>query len=288
MEEVRKLFNLTMNGSYKLYVNSTRDSRGVGVAIKQSISHEIKNIVLDNIDENYILLDVIIKGKRIVLGSVYGPNGNNVNFYNKLRRDIERLGQSFIIGGDYNTILCNELGEGNVDRKGDGRVPNPYNSRIINQWIAEGFAFDPFRVMYPLQREVSHVPFRSVRDDRGEIKYVKNRLDFFLTNQNVLENTAKVVYEDRLGADFDRKEVVLHLGKKIKGCKITIFDSTLKDLLSDTVDILAVYEMLCSHLLIPDRVLDNNVKQLDILIREKELIHHVLRIRGENVVLRDK
>jgi exonuclease III len=218
VEEVKKLFNLTMNGSYKLYVNSTRDSRGVGVAIRRNIGHEIKNIVLDVIDENYILLDVIIKWKRIVLGSVYGPNGNNVNFYNKLRRDIERLGLPFIIGGDFNTILSKELGEGNVDRKGGGRVPNPYNSRIINQWITDSFAVDPFRMLYPLQREVSHIPFRSVRGDRGDINYANNRLDFFLTSQSVVENIAKVVYEERLGADFDHKEVVLYLGKKIKGC----------------------------------------------------------------------
>jgi hypothetical protein len=35
--EIKRLFNLTMNGSYKLYLNSTRDVRGVGIAIKRSI-----------------------------------------------------------------------------------------------------------------------------------------------------------------------------------------------------------------------------------------------------------
>ncbi len=77
-----------------------------------------------------------------LLGSVYGPNGNNVDFYGRLKRDIERLGQPFIIGGDFNTILCTEPGGNNVDRKGDGRVPNPHNSRVINQWITEGFAIE--------------------------------------------------------------------------------------------------------------------------------------------------
>jgi exonuclease III len=177
--EIKRLFNLTMNGSYKLYLNSTRDVRGVGIAIKRSINHEVKKIVCDTVDENYILLDLIIKGKRIVIGSIYGPNGNNVNFYNILRRDLERLGQAFIIGGDFNTIICNEGGNGNVDRKGEGRVPNPHNSRIINQWIEEGFAVDPYRLMYPLQQEVSHIPFRSVRNEQGELRYLHNRLDFF-------------------------------------------------------------------------------------------------------------
>jgi exonuclease III len=286
--EVRKLFNLTMNGSYKLYVNSSRDSRGVGVAIKRSISHEIKGTIMDRVDENYILMDMIIKGKRIVLGSVYGPNGNNVDFYGKLKRDIERLGQPFIIGGDFNTILCNEPGGDNVDRKGVGRVPNPHNSRVINQWITEGFAIKPFRVLYPFQTEVSHIPFRSVRDERGGFQYVRNRLDFFLSSPAFVENISKVVYEDRLGADFDHKEVVLHLGKKNKGCKINIYDGTLKDLLSDTIGVLAVYEILAAHLTIQDPNFTNNVKQLDILIREKELLRQALRLRGGNEILMDR
>ncbi len=76
-------------------------------------------------DENYILLDLIIKGKRIVIGSIYGPNGNNVNFYNILRRDLERLDQAFIIGGDFNTIICNE---GGIGRSRGGRWPISWRS----------------------------------------------------------------------------------------------------------------------------------------------------------------
>jgi hypothetical protein len=68
--------------------------------------------------------------------------------------------------------------------------------------------------MYLLQQEISHIPFRSVRNDRGEFRYVHNRLDFFLTSQNVVGNIEKVKYEDRLGADFDHKEVVMYLGKR--------------------------------------------------------------------------
>jgi hypothetical protein len=222
------------------------------------------------------------------MGSVYGPNGNNVNFYNVLRCDLERLGQAFIIGGDFNTIICNEGGLGNVDRKGEGRVTNPHNSRVINQWIEEGFAVDPYRLMYPLQQEVSHIPFRSIRNEQGEPRYVHNRLDFYLITPNVANNIEKVKYEDRLGADFDHKEVVMYLGKRIKGCKTMIFDSTLKDILSESVGTLSIYEVANAHLVIPDQMLTNSVSQLDILIREKELINHVLRIRGDSIVLTER
>jgi 5S rRNA maturation endonuclease (ribonuclease M5) len=43
-EEIKKLFNLTMNGSYRVHLNSTKENRGVGIAIKRNIAHEIKGI----------------------------------------------------------------------------------------------------------------------------------------------------------------------------------------------------------------------------------------------------
>jgi exonuclease III len=76
-DELQKLFDLTMNGGYKLYLNSTRENRGVGIAIKRNVAHEIKNVITDRVDENYLILDLVVKGRRMKIGVVYGPNGNN-------------------------------------------------------------------------------------------------------------------------------------------------------------------------------------------------------------------
>jgi exonuclease III len=57
-EELKKLFSLTRNGSYKLYLNSSKESRGVAIAIKRGIFHEVRNIILDRVDENYVIMDV--------------------------------------------------------------------------------------------------------------------------------------------------------------------------------------------------------------------------------------
>jgi exonuclease III len=77
--ELKKLMGLTRNGCYKLYLNSSKESRGVGIAIKRSIAHEIYSTIIDNA-ENYILLDVKLKGRRVTIGCVYGPNENNPEF----------------------------------------------------------------------------------------------------------------------------------------------------------------------------------------------------------------
>jgi exonuclease III len=248
-EEIKKLFNLTMNGSYKIYLNSTRETRGVGIAIKHNIAHEIKGITADLVDENYLLLDLVIKGNRLNLGVVYGLNENKTGFYKKVRKILNESDFKFIIGGDFNTILSNEEGTNNVDRIGNGRLPNSQNSRLINEWITEGFALDPFRALYPMQQEASHIPFRSDMDRAGIRNYVHNRLDFFLISPDLLGLISKVKYKDRLSADFDHKEVVMTVGRAGKNInKIVIYDSTLTDLLSDNAGMLAVYDALCTHL----------------------------------------
>jgi exonuclease III len=209
-DELVRLFRLTQNGCYNLILHSTKESRGVGVAIKRSIAHEIKKIVTDGNDENLILVDMVIKGKRIVIGSVYGPNGNNPGFFHELRGKLEQINEEYIIGGDMNTILSDEMGENNLDRIGVGRVPNVQNSRVINDWISRGFAVEPFRALYPMQKEVSYIPFR-LRNNTN--RYGCSRLDFFLISPTILDRVNKVKYEDRIGADFDHKECVLYTGR---------------------------------------------------------------------------
>jgi exonuclease III len=151
--EIGKLFSLTRHGSYKVYMNLTKDSRGVAIAVKRNIFHEVLDTVKDVTDENYLLLRMTFKGVPVTIGCVYGPNGNNPTLFKDIRRHLSRMGGQFIIGGDMNTILCTDLGDNNLDKIGVGRIPNIQNLRELNEWIQEGFAVDPFRVMYPLERE---------------------------------------------------------------------------------------------------------------------------------------
>ncbi len=74
--DIKKLFGLNRNASYKLYTNSDRESRGVAIAIKRNIVHEIVDTYLSN-DQNILLCKVKIKNCTLTMGSVYGPNENN-------------------------------------------------------------------------------------------------------------------------------------------------------------------------------------------------------------------
>jgi hypothetical protein len=52
-EEIKRLFGLTVNGSYKLYLNSSKESRGVGIAIRRNIQHVMHNTYYGRGDEGH-------------------------------------------------------------------------------------------------------------------------------------------------------------------------------------------------------------------------------------------
>jgi exonuclease III len=158
-------------------------------------------------------------------------------------------GNNCILGGDFNSILCDTPGADNLDREGAGRVPNRQNSRAINEWIISGMVLDPFRTLYPHTREFLYIQFRGQNVGNREAPRIsKSRLDFFLISPDILDMVNKVKYEDRIGSDFDHKEVTLEIGKKTKGAKITIYDSTLNDAVAMDAVNMVVYESLATNL----------------------------------------
>ena len=175
-KEVEKMFNLSRNGKYKMYINSNAESRGVAIAIKASIYHVVNNIFKD-VDGNIISMEVKIQDTVINLVCVYGPNSNDVDFFRGLKARCDYNGCPTIMGGDFNTVIDNRGGDLAIDRLGEGACPNLQNSRFLNEWIEEGEMVDPFRVLYPEKIEFSFTSFRRV-DNIG-----KKRLDFFLISK---------------------------------------------------------------------------------------------------------
>ena len=236
---------LNKNASYKLYTNSNLESRGVAIAIKRSIVHEILDEYKSN-DQNILLMKVKIKGCEIILGSIYGPNENDPQFYRNLRLVLERWNSPFIIGGDFNTVLDTSINEQNLDMIGGGRRPNPRNADEINRWISEGNCIEPFRALYPEQKEVSYIPFRVVREEIAVTG--KSRLDFFLIHENILRFVNKVKYNEKLSHDFDHKMVSLYVGKTGKPSNTKIFNDTLNHNLAGYVGKIAIMDALLNHL----------------------------------------
>jgi len=254
--EIKKLFGLNRNSSYKLYTNSDRESRGVAIAIKRNIGHEILD-TYSSVDQNVLLCKIKIKNCTLTIGSVYGPNENNPVFFQNLRRQISEWGLPYIVGGDFNTILDHSAGEGNMDREGGMRIPNHRNGEVIQEWIQTGTAIDPFRALYPEQREFSYVPFRHVVNRDGILG--KSRLDFFLIDRELIDVVARVKYGDKISNDFDHKMVNLIIGKRKAGQRVRIFNDTLEHMLTREVGISCIFDCLINHSQVRDEHLARNI-----------------------------
>jgi exonuclease III len=97
VHDIEKKFKLK---GYDFIHNSKSSSRGVGILIKNSIPYTVHNKCVD-FNDNYILLDTSIKDFRCIIGSIYGPNRDENEFFDNLKLDIRNLKQkNILIGGD--------------------------------------------------------------------------------------------------------------------------------------------------------------------------------------------
>jgi exonuclease III len=271
--ELEKMFNMTMNGQYDLYLNSENESRGTGIAVKRGISIIIECTFGIQNTENALFMELKRDTLEIICGVIYGPNENNIEFFNEIRNTLERTGKKFIIGGDFNTILDHRLGNENVDREGEGAIHNKRNGEIINQGIIDGFWVDPFRILYSDRKESSFISFRV--DNR----IVKNRLDFYLISPDLTNIVNNVQYEF-ISSDFDHKEVVLTMGEKSVKKKETIFNSTLKSNYAEILGKMGAYEIINNHLRVPKLEIAQNMGTLERCWRENELLYTIMRAVG--------
>jgi hypothetical protein len=138
---------------YSFHFNSSRNKRGVGILIKISWQTDILESVL-NPDENFLLLRVRLRGKEVVLGSIYGPNSNDPQFFENLKTALARFNDIPIIcGGDWNCTFSSSPLLENIDCHKMSRLPNLMHSRLVNEMCNELNLMDPYRFLYPGSKE---------------------------------------------------------------------------------------------------------------------------------------
>ena len=124
----------------------------------------------------YVILDVEIDGIRVTLGSIYGPNEDNPEFYTEAIQQIESIpNDNRIIDGDYNLVLDLEK-----DKKGGRRTTNKKSQILINNWMEETDLIDICRFQ--------HTDSRVFTWHRKRPYPIFCRLDFFLVSYGITEN----------------------------------------------------------------------------------------------------
>jgi exonuclease III len=189
------------------HIHSTQNKRGVAILIKNSLNISVINDFRDQ-DENILILKCTRNGKEFAIGSVYGPNNTNRDFYNILRRFLNRNdGVPLVLGGDWNTTWDGSDPVNNIDIHNMARPPNTANGKLLRSLSEDFNLTDPFRVLHPTMQKFSYSPFGGVRKNRS-------RLDFFIVSSDLLTDITDCdIHSAHLSGMFDHKPIFLKLNQ---------------------------------------------------------------------------
>jgi exonuclease III len=156
----------------------------VGILLKSTLLYTIHSTVQDY-DDNYVLLDISIDNYRFILGSVYRPNGDDLEFFDNLKLDIRNLNQqSIILGGDWNATMDSNPVPANNDAINMVSIPSKRRSQKIAAIASSLNLVDPYRFFNPEKRDFTFIP--NIRNNRN-----RSRLDFFLISDNLIKDCKK-------------------------------------------------------------------------------------------------
>jgi exonuclease III len=244
--DIINLFRVNNCKSYSLISNSTRNKRGVGILISSDCNFSLTDTVLDQ-NENFIIIKIKINDHHLIMGSIYGPNEHDPQFFRDLYGAISGMGNlPVIIGGDFNCTFSKEQVAHNIDCLWMNDIPNMRHSIYLNEFCETLHLCDPFRVKYPTAKKFSYKPFGNVRKNRS-------RIDFFLASNNLVNSNFECTIGDStLGNAFDHKPCFLfypnNIIKKRGPKKLQISPSILNDIDIDIVAWYSIFETYLQHL----------------------------------------
>jgi exonuclease III len=256
---------------YNLYHNSKHNSRGVAILVSTKLNYGIVEKTED-LSCNVLLLKITLGVLSITIGSIYGPNNDDNNFFSFIQENVTRLGSHYtILGGDWNATLDNRNSNSNIDTLNTASIPSLRRTMWLNQLCTNCRLLDPYRYLFPTNKEFTYVPFAENATNRS-------RLDFFLISSELAQQVVNCRIPHSLcSLLFDHKQVSLVFRKDNPYKKQIINDNILKDEdLLDTVTITAI-ECYVNHL-IPSAV----VSDVDIE-RYKNIIGNVCNLQKELV-----
>ena len=244
LNDLSNIFLTNPYYSYSFMHNSTQNKRGTGILIKSDIPF-VELARREDREENFLLVRVEIRGKTLILGSVYGPNKIDENFFKNLKTSITELGNyPIIIGGDWNCTISKDPIEDNIDCLNMQNIPNVRHSNLVEELSTSLSLMDPYRGLFPLRRDFTYVNKAVGRKNRS-------RIDFFLVSIDLFPSISECDIMPGLQSSlFDHKAIILSFYPrvKIKSNKITISPAILND---DDIRIVvetAVIECYCHHI----------------------------------------
>ena len=128
---------------YSMFMSGlTNNKRGIMILLNNNFQHEVGRVVKDP-NGNFLIMEITIKGKKITLANIYGPNEDRPQFYSMLRQKVEDLDNEMIIMcGDWNLIIDPE-----IDCENYKHVNNPKARAVVMEFLEDFEYMDAYRII---------------------------------------------------------------------------------------------------------------------------------------------
>lgn len=114
-------------GRWSFFQSRHKHSKGTLILVNPKITCKVEKQICDK-NGRYIILDLVLADKRIVLVNIYAPNDVNqqVSFFKELQEQPQEISEkTIIIGNDFNCPLSE------TDKKGGS--PNSWKQRVVEE-----------------------------------------------------------------------------------------------------------------------------------------------------------
>jgi exonuclease III len=270
--DIKKQFLNNPYGAYNFYFNSSMNKRGVGILVKNNVDFSVTGTRADP-EENYLLLGAVMSGKPVTIGSIYGLNNTDDNFFRNLQRDIQSLGNNdVVLAGDWNCTYFTDLVGRNLDCVNMISLPNERHSRLLREMCYSLSLSDPYRCLYPNNTDYTYIPLSADRKNRS-------RIDFFVVSNTLLnEHFNSRILPSLQCKMFDHRACTFEFLKKQKfeGNTIRLNKNIFNDDIIDYIVHAATAEAFLQHA--SDRALPFVRKQLE--LRKVGRIKQLIRLAG--------
>ena len=167
---------------YNCFVcGNSNASKGVAILFKNTFSYKIHNVIKDEINGSFLILDLSIFDEKFTLANVYGPSDrDNPDFFVQLFEIIERVGNRQVMAaGDWNVLL-----DPTLDSRNHGSyISRPRSRRMIKEKMAHLDLIDIYRHVFPTKRAYTWRRFNSIQ---------QSRLDYFLISDSLVDKILNV------------------------------------------------------------------------------------------------
>jgi exonuclease III len=234
---------------YYSFFNSSANKRGTGILFKSDLEFKVLEEFKD-IEENFYFIRAEIKGKELLLGSIYGPNTVNRAFFLRIRKILlKHTNIPVIVGGDWNaTYDCSKIND-NIDTYAMAGLPNITHSKLISEMCAGANLTDPYRALFPTRRDFSYMPF-------GDARVNRSRIDYFLISEGLINNVVRCEMSSSVNCKlFDHKSVLLDFTKPKKSSEVKITNFAIND---PFLELIVKKSVFVFHAYSLDREEDNN------------------------------